>query len=148
MTNQNIVDQQLVLDQQDQELSDYQNLEWHIKLRAIRELEAETNTMPWADRISKVITMLNELKKLTSNQSETIALSDFKVSLETISLKWKVSSLLLLYYSDPARKIVSLIDRFETLDFIDNIQIQSYDRWEDSKFSFVLEANVTDDGTE
>ncbi len=84
--------------------------------------------MPWADRISKVITMLNELKNLTSNQSETIALSDFKVSLDSISLKGNVSSLLLLYYSDPARKIVSLIDRFETLDFIDDIQIQSYDR--------------------
>ncbi|MBU0627008.1 hypothetical protein KKG31_06565 [Patescibacteria group bacterium] len=84
--------------------------------------------MPWADRISKVIEMLNELKNITSNQSETIALSDFKVSLENISLKGKVSSLLLLYYSNPERNIISLIDRFEKLDFIDDIHIQSYDR--------------------
>jgi len=69
--------------------------------------------MPWADRINKVIEMLNELQNLTSNQTETITLSDFKVSLDGISLKGKVSSLLLLYYSNPDKNIISLLDRFE-----------------------------------
>jgi len=147
-TNQKITDQKIILDQQKQELAWYETLTGYIKLSAIRLLEAETNTMPWADRINKVIEMLNELQNLTSNQSETISLSDFKVSLDTISLRGKVSSLLLLYYSNPEKNIISLLDRFEQLDFIKDIKIKTYDKdTENNVFGFVLEAKVTDNGT-
>lgn len=90
--------------------------------------------------------MLNELQNLTSNQSETISLSDFKVTLEGISLRGKVSSLLLLYYSNPGKNIVSLLDRFEQLDFITDIKIKTYNKGEDNTFGFVLEAKVINDG--
>jgi len=147
-TNQKITDQQLVLDKQNTELAGYGTLTGYIKLSAIRQLETETNTMPWAERINKVIEMLNELQNLTSNQTETISLSDFKVSLDSISLRGKVSSLLLLYYSNPEKNIVSLLDRFEQLDFIKDIKIKTYDKdTTDNTFGFVLEAKVTNDGT-
>ena len=102
--------------------------------------------MPWAERINKVIEMLTELKNLTPSSNETIVLSDFKVSLESISLRGKVSSLLLLYYSNPEKNIISLIDRFEKLDFIKDIHIQTYNKGTDNAFDFVLEAKVTDNG--
>jgi len=147
-TNQKITDQQIVLDKQKTELAGYETLTGYIKLSALRELEVATDTMPWAERINKVIEMLNDLQNLTSNQSETIVLSDFKVSLDTISLRGKVSSLLLLYYSSPERNIVSLLDRFEQLDFIKDIKIKTYDKnAEDNTFGFVLEAKVSDNGT-
>lgn len=145
-TKQKIADQQLVLDKQVLELAWYETLTWYIKLSALKELETQSNTMPWSERINKVIEMLNDLKNLTTNQSETITLSDFKVSLDSISLRGKVSSLLLLYYSSPEKNIVSLIDRFEKLDFITDIKIKTYDKWEDWTFDFVLDAKVNQDG--
>ena len=145
-TKQKITDQQLILDQQNQELAGYQTLTGYIKLSALRELETTTDTMPWAERINKVIEMLNELKNLTSNQNETIILSDFKVSLDSVSLRGKVSSLLLLYYTNPERNILSLLDRFEQLDFIQDIKIKTYDKSEDNAFGFVLDAKVINDG--
>jgi len=147
-TNQKITDQRIILDQQKQELAWYETLTGYIKLSALKQLETETDTMPWAERINKVIEMLNELQNLTSNQSETISLSDFKVSLDTISVRGKVSSLLLLYYNNPEKHIVSLLDRFEQLDFIKDIKIKTYDKdATDNTFGFVLEAKVTDNGT-
>jgi hypothetical protein len=146
-TNQKITDQKIILDQQNQQLAGYETLSGYIKLSAVRELETETDTMPWAERINKVIEMLNELQNLTSNQSETISLSDFKVTLDSISLRGKVSSLLLLYYSNPEKNIVSLLDRFEQLDFIKDIKIKTYDKdVEKNVFGFVLDAKVTDNG--
>jgi hypothetical protein len=150
MTKQKIADQQIILDGQNKELAMYKNLTWYIKLSAVRDLEKNTpHTMPWAERIDKIIKMLTDLRNITPTQNETIALSDFDVSLDKISLKGKVSSLLLLYYNDPSRNIVSLLDRFQALDFIKDLRIQTYDRnATDNTFGFVLEANVTaDDGT-
>lgn len=54
--------------------------------------------------------------------------------------------MLLLYYSNPAKGILSLIDRFSGLDFVKNIRIQTYDRVGDNNYyEFVLEANVIND---
>lgn len=146
LSKQTIADQQVILDGQNKELAMYQNLTWYVKLNAVRVLEQDApHTMPWSERIDKIINMLNDLRNLTSSQNETITLSDFNVSLDHISLRGKVSSLLLLYYSDPARNIVSLLDRFEALDFIKDLHIQNYTRDQDNTFGFVLEANVSSD---
>ena len=53
---------------------------------------------------------------------------------------------MLLYYSNKTKNIVSLIDRFSSLDFIKNIRIQTYDKVGDNNnYEFVLEANVIND---
>lgn len=42
--------------------------------------------------------------------------------------------------------MISLIDRFSSLDFVKNIRIQTYDRvGENNYYEFVLEANVIND---
>ena len=90
--------------------------------------------------------MLEDMKQIDTSTTDTIALSDFNVSLDKITLTGQVSNLLLLYYSNPAKGVKSLIDRFSSLDFVRNIRIQTYDRVGDNNYyQFVLEANVIND---
>jgi hypothetical protein len=111
-------------------------------------LEGQQTDIPWSDHINKVIQMLEDIQNVQWSSSGNIILSDFKVGLDTISLKGQVSSLPLLYYSNAAKGVVSLLDRFSQLDFINNIRVQTYDRVGDSGyFQFVLEANVTNNAT-
>jgi len=147
LNNNKIAAQNKVIEQQNQELSYYKSLTGYNKLIAVKLLEEKQKTIPRYDHISKVIQMLEDLKNVNLNAGDNIALSDFNVSLDKISLKWKVSNLLLLYYSDEAKWIQSLIDRFASLDFIKNMRIQTYDKITESwYFQFVLEANVINDG--
>jgi len=117
------------------------------KLSAVRLLENQ-KSIPWSEHIPKIIAMLEDLKAVDTSESETIVLSDFKVNLDTISLKGKVSSLPLLYVNSEKRHYTSLLDRFSQLDFIDNLRIQSYEKEWSRDFEFVLDANVIiDDNT-
>lgn len=145
--NQQIADQRGVLDDQAKIEASYKTLTGYNKLQAVKLLENQQADIPWSDHINKVIQMLENLKSVQSSATDTIVLSDFKVDLNKISLKGQVSSLLLLYYSNPQKNIVSLLDRFGQLDFIKDIRIQTYDKVADTGvFEFVLEANVINDG--
>ena len=141
LTNKEIAKQQLLINKQNEELAWSKTWTWYLKLEAIKQLENMTNTMPRSEHINKVINMLNNLKQITPNQSWSIVLSDFKVSLESVSLRWKVSNLMLLYYSNPSKNILSLFDKFEQLDFIKDIRVKTYTKTDDS-FDFVLDAKV------
>lgn len=146
LTNQSIKDKLDVLSGQTQQLESYKLLTGYNKLQAVKILEEKQVTMPWSDHITKVIAMLEDLKKVDTSTSDTIVLSDFNVSIDKITLKWQVSNLLLLYYSNAPKGIRSLIDRFSSLDFVKNIRIQTYDRVGDNNYyEFVLEANVVND---
>lgn len=148
LTNQKITDQRALLEQQTQELDAYKVLTGYNKLQAVKILEEQQTTMPWSDHISDMIDMLQDMKSIDTSATDTIALSDFNVTLDKITLKGQVSNLLLLYYSNPNRNMVSLIDRFSDLEFVKNIRIQTYDRVSESNYyEFVLEANVINDGT-
>lgn len=148
LLNQNITDKRAVLAQQTKELDGYKLLGGYNKLQAVKILESKQSSMPWSDHITKVIAMLEDLKKVDTSTTDTIVLSDFNVSLDKLTLKGQVSNLLLLYYSNPEKGIHSLIDRFSSLDFVKNIRIQTYDRVGDNNYyEFVLEANVINDAT-
>jgi len=138
--------EQWLLDTQNEQLILSQNVAEHHKLLAVKELEKNVTSMPWSKHIPKVIAMLESLKDVDISESETVVLSDFSVSLDSISLKWKVSSLLLLYINSPKRKIKSLLDKFADLDFIEDIRIQTYEKTDERHFEFVLDANVVIDG--
>jgi hypothetical protein len=72
-------------------------------------------------------------------------LSDFKISLEGISVKWYVFDLRILYNSPNADK-PALIDKFEQLGFLENISIKTYKKAEDALwYDFVLTADVIND---
>ncbi len=141
ITKQRIKNNQEILKQQNIELEKYKQTTWYNKLYLIRELENSSQSMPWSEHIPKIISILEDLKSINS-WSESIILSDFKVNLNEISLKWKVSNLRLLYYNSPSGSFKSLIDRFEDLDFIENMEIKTYDKTWERYFEFVLNAKI------
>jgi len=149
LTEKKIQEQEDLLDKQNKQLETFSHVEAHHKLLAVQELENSTKTIPRSLHIPKVIAMLEGLKDVDVSESETVILSDFIVNLDNISLKGKVSNLILLYINAPEKKIKSLIDRFAELDFIEDIRIQTYEKSEWKYFEFVLNANVINtDGSE
>jgi uncharacterized protein YlbG (UPF0298 family) len=146
LMNQQITDKGQILSGQIAQLESYKLLTGYNKLQAVKILEEKQLTVPWSDHITKVIAMLEDLKKVDTSTTDTIVLSDFNVSMDKITLKGQVSNLLLLYYSSASKGVKSLIDRFSSLDFVKNIRIQTYDRVGDNNYyEFVLEANVIND---
>ena len=146
LTNQTIADKRVVLSWQTAQLQSYKSLTGYNKLQAVKILEEKQTTMPRSDHIAKMIQMLEDIKQIDANTTDSIVLSDFNVTMDKITLKGQVSNLLLLYYSNAAKGIHSLIDRFSSLDFVKNIRIQTYDRVGDNNYyEFVLEANVIND---
>ncbi len=144
--NKNIQDKNNTITAQNEKLEDYKALTGFTKLIAVKELEWKYDEIPRSTHINKVIDMLEEIKNLDQSHDESIVLSDFNVDLQKISLKWRVSNLALLYYSNSERWIVSLIDRFKGLDFIENLYIKNYSKdSHEEVFSFILEANVIKD---
>lgn len=114
----------------------------YAKYLAATSIEGRYTEASWATRIKKVIAMLDDLESLSNGQSDRLVLSDFNVSLDTISFKGRVSDLSLLYAGGSGN---ALIDKFKTLDFISDMHIKNYTKNGDF-FSFVLEANVNKDG--
>jgi hypothetical protein len=84
---------------------------------------------------------------LDVDKSDTfnIAFSNFEISLENIRLDWYVTNLRLLYRWANSKKW--LIEKFEELDFLDNISIKTYEKndW-DLWYNFTLTANVINNG--
>jgi len=149
ITNQKIKNNEEILIQQNIELEKYKQTTWYNKLYLIRELESSSQSMPWSEHIPKIIWILEDLKSIDpswTGENESIILSDFRVNLNEISLRWKVSNLRLLYHSSPTWKFKALIDRFEALDFIKDMKIRTYDKIWERYFEFFLNAKIQNDG--
>ena len=116
--------------------------EWYNKFLAVKSLEDKDFNMSRYDRIEKISEILEDLKNLDDDEEgTTLELSDFSVSLEEISLRWVVSSLKDLYYTSASWKMRAVLDRFESLDFIDKMVIKQYSN-NGNWFEFSLFANV------
>jgi hypothetical protein len=105
--------------------------------------------MPRSEHIPKIISILEDLKSVDQSwtwENDSIVLSDFKVNLNEISLKWRVSNLKLLYYNSPWWKFKALIDRFQDLDFIEDMKIKTYDKIWEKYFEFVLNGKIKNNG--
>lgn len=149
LTKQQISKQQDILTQKNQELEQMLSNQTFSKLETTRYLSQTLLQMPWSVHIPKVISIVDALQSLDGGENGSIKLSDFKVSLDKISLRGTVSNLLLLYYSAPERGFLSLLDRFAELDFIQDMRVQNYTKNQDGTFEFVLQANVIhDDNTD
>lgn len=138
--------QSAILTEKNAELDTIAQMTGFVKFNLVKVLEEGIDKVSWSDRIAAVIGMIDSLRSLDTSSSDTVSLSDFSVSLNQISLRGRVTNLLLLYFTAPERNFVSLIDRFSSLDFIQDMRIQSYTKRDDGSFEFVLQANVrTDD---
>jgi hypothetical protein len=95
--------------------------------------------MPWHKHIPKVIEILETLRNQDPDeQGDTVQLSDFTVSLDTISLKGSVKNLALIHGSNRRKGV---IDQFLALDFIKDMQILNYQN-RGGRFDFTLQANI------
>ncbi len=118
------------------------------KLQYVQDLEKNNVMMPWSDHIDKIMAILADLIAVDNSDTFNISFTDFQISLENIRLKWHVTSLRLLYkWAGNATTQESakpaLIEKFEALDFLDNIAIKTYEKSSDSLgYEFVLTANV------
>lgn len=130
------------LTQQEQQLSAHESAISYDKFLLINDLEQKVTEMPWFEHIPKILQILQDLQNLDSGVGDIITLSDFEVSLDEITLKWSVSSLKALYYNSSSGNFKALLDRFEELDFIEDMTIRSYNRTSDRYFEFVLNAKV------
>lgn len=145
LTKQQISKQEDILATKNQELEQMLSNQTFTKLETTRYLSQSLVQMPRSVHIPKVIGIVDALQSLDGGDNGSVKLSDFKVSLDKISLRGTVTNLLLLYYSAPERGFLSLLDRFAELDFIQDMRIQNYSKSSDGTFEFVLQANVIHD---
>ena len=131
------------IEKKEAQIQEYESSTWYIKFLAVKSLEDKTAWMLRYERIEKISEILEDLRNMNDDEDSesTLILSDFYVSLEEISLRWIVFSLKELYYTSASGKIKSVLDRFESLDFIDKMVIKEYNHVNDW-FEFTLFANV------
>ena len=131
-----------------QEISIFSDIPGFDKLQLVKNMEQNHYQMLWSDRIQAVIEIFDTILEVDTVESRNIILSDFKISLEEISLNGYVSNLRILYDSPDPETKTALIDRFEQLDFLKEISIRTYERSDDSLgYNFVLTAKVVNDDT-
>ena len=131
-----------ILIQQEKELSEHESSISYDKFLLVSDLEQKITNMPWFEHIPKILEIFQDLKNLDPASSDMIILSDFNVSLDEITVKWSVSTLRALYYNSPTGSFKALLDKFQELDFIRDINIRTYNRVSDRYFEFVLNAKV------
>ena len=138
---QNIKHQRQQVQEREDKLKSYESATEYDKLLAIKDLESKDLDMPWSDHIQRILDMFKDLQDLDSDSS-AITLSDFNISLDEISLKWNISALKALYYNSESWTFKALLDRFESLGFIQNMRIKTYEKVDSRNFEFILNANV------
>ena len=147
VTKRLILNNQKQVVQQQLEISAFSDIPGFDKLQLVEDLERNNYQMPRSDHIQAVIDIFDAVLNVDTAESRNIVLSDFKISLEEISVRGYVSDLRVLYNS-PTPSKPSLIERFEYLDFLGNISIKTYQKAEDSiGYDFVLTAKVINDDT-
>ena len=131
------------------ELDNFSKKPWFDKLQYVQELEKNNLMMPWSDHVNAIMSIFDELLAVDSSDTSNINFSNFEISLEEIRLDGYVTNLRILYQWSRIEENdkPGLINRFEELDFLDNISIKTYEksdwkRW----YDFTLTANVINNG--
>ena len=141
----NISDTQANISQAQNDLDKFSNIEWYDKLKYVQQLENDSNMMPWSDHIKAIMAIFDDLLAVDNSDTFNIAFSDFEISLESIRLNWYVTNLRILYQWSNWKPW--LIQRFEELDFLENISIKTYEKSDDDfGYNFTLTANVINNG--
>lgn len=113
-----------------------------IKLELARNIENNEENINWKSYVEQIISIVQEIKSTNYVWSNAITLSDLNIDKNHLTLKWKVTNLILLYHSVPEKNYKSLIDRFSELEFINSLKIQEYKKvWNLIEFS--LDADIS-----
>ena len=104
----------------------------YVKYTVAKDIVSQ-NTLAWRwDRLSRILNVFSKLQQLGWSN---IRFSDFTLDYESLSLKWTVSDLKLVYWK------WGVIDMFNDLEFLSEITIPSYKK-SDDWFNFSLAAKV------
>ena len=117
------------------QLEEYEASEGYKKFLAVKSLESKTSWLYRYERIEKISEILDDLRNIDEEDWES------SIQLSELSLRGTVSSLKDLYYTNASWRIKAVLDRFESLDFIEKMTIKEYQKV-DEWFEFVLYANV------
>ena len=127
------------------ELKDFSKNPGYDKLQYVKQMEDENLMMPWSDHVNAIMAIFWDLLDVDRSDTFNITFSNFEISLDHIRLDWEVTNLRILYQW--ANTKTWLIQKFEELDFLDNISIKTYEKndW-DLWYKFTLTANVINNG--
>ena len=140
-----ISDTQTKITQAQNNLDSFSDINWYDKLKYVQKLENDSHMMPWSDHIKAIMAIFDDLLAVDNSDTFNIAFSDFEISLEGIRLNWYVTNLRILYQWSNWKPW--LIQRFEELDFLDDISIKTYEKSDDGfGYNFTLTANVINNG--
>ena len=131
--------------QEQTRLASFSDNPWFDKLQYVKDMEANNNMMPWSDHVNAIMSIFDELLAVDRADTFNITFSDFEITLTSIRLHGYVTNLRILYQG--ANSKTGLINKFEELDFLDNISIRTYEKSSDNLgYEFVLTANVINNG--
>lgn len=131
--------------QEQANLRSFSDNPWFDKLQYVKDMEANNTMMPRSDHVNAIMAIFDELLAVDRSDTFNITFSDFEISLTNISLHGYVTNLRILYQG--ANSKTGLINKFEELDFLDNISIKTYEKSSDNLgYEFVLTANVINNG--
>lgn len=126
-------------------LDSFSREKWFDKLQYVKELESNNKMMPRSDHVNAIMQIFDEILAVDNSDTLNIYFSDFEISLENIRLNGHVSSLRILYQWTESKP--ALIQKFEELDFLEDISIKVYEKTEnDFWYDFTLTANVINNG--
>lgn len=106
------------------------------KYQAAKSIDQTVSAIPWSIQMRIIKNMLTILERFSTN---TMELSDFKVSLSTMGLKGKVTDLQFVYGSG------GVIDTFIRPNLVKGLRIKDYQKLGDY-YEFILQANINIDG--
>lgn len=129
------------IEQKQLELANFSEKPGYDKLQYVQEIEESNLMMPWSDHVNAIMEIFTDLLAVDKSDTHNISFSNFEISLETVKLDGNVTNLRLLYTWQNSN--IGLINRFEALDFLDNISIKTYEKAEWKLwYDFTLTANV------
>jgi hypothetical protein len=147
-SERNIAKQQDILDSKNEELDRIASMTGFVKFDYVDMLQSKVVWLSWDDRIQKIVDMIQSIKSIGSQEWQNIVLTDFTVTPKELAVRGTVSSLALLYFSRPESNFYSVIDRFKSLPFINDMKVKNYTKRDDGAYEFVLQATVEDGTTE
>ncbi len=112
-----------------------------VKFEIARYINNKENSTNRSDNINNLIRMYTELLNSARNTNNGIILNDFTIQQDAIQVRGQISELRFMYYINDPKNFGGIIDRFSSLDFIDNITIPYYQR-NGEYYDFILRADV------
>lgn len=149
ITNRLITQEQKKITQLQTNLDNFSQIPWFDKLQIITDLENNLKQIPRSRHIQQVSSIFQDILSTDQSETQNIILSNFSITLDSISVNGYVSNLRILYTSTDPAKRASLIQRFENLPFLNDIKIQNYTRSDDQMgYNFTLTAKVVNNDDE